>query len=163
MLAINKKKFIINNIIFIGLTFIFIILTYSKLETSIQNSELIYQNVSFFGILSKNLMVCIIAILGIYTFKISAFIILIVNPIVLGSLLGINWLTTNELIYFLKILIPHGIIEIPALCLACTIGMEGRSFLKKYTLKQIIATFMLLIIMLILAAWVETYISVLLV
>lgn len=163
----NIKYIKINTILFL-ITFLFGfigIYLYSE-NIPVQNDlshDLIVNNVYFLEIFKKNFLVCAIAILGIVTFRISNVIVLIANGLFLGIIIGANFATTGELVYFLRILIPHAIFELPAIILSCTVGMEGFSFLKRYTNKEKIINLTLITGLLIIAAFVEVNISTLLI
>lgn len=163
----NLKYIKINIIlffIFFLLGFIGVYLYASTLninETSSQ--ELIVERVHYLPILKNNLIVCGIAILGVFTFRISNVLVVVANALFLGVILGANFATTGELIYFLKIVIPHAIFELPAILLSCSIGFEGFSFFKKYTNKEKLLDILFIIILLVLAAFVEVNISTLLI
>lgn len=123
------------------------------------NEELIRNNITFSKVFFNNLIVCTIAIFGILTFRISSGVVLIFNSLYLGIVIGANYSTTGQLWYFMKFLIPHGIFEIPAIILACSIGFEGLKFFKKYTLRQKLYNIILIICLLTIAAFIEVNIS----
>jgi stage II sporulation protein M len=163
----NLKYIKINSILFALFFFIgFIgIYVYSfNIECDKSNTnQLIIEDVYYIDILKKNLIVCTIAVLGIFTFRVSSVLVVLANALVLGMVFGGNFATTGELIYFLKILIPHGVFELPAIILSCSIGLEGISFLKRSTIKEKISKFILIILLLVIVAFVEVNISTLLI
>ena len=89
-------------------------------------SELEREDISFFDILTNNIIVCTFAMLGVYLFRIPALLVYIVNPVVLGFILAANWVSTGEIFYFVNMLIPHSIFEIPAIVMACSFGIKGK-------------------------------------
>lgn len=122
-------------------------------------NQFIINKVTFSSILINNLIVCGIAILGVITFRLSSSLVLIGNSLVLGVVLGANFVATGRLLYFVLIVLPHAIFEIPAIIIACSIGFEGFSYFKKYTFKEKGLNCLLVIGLLVVAALVEVNIS----
>ncbi|SJZ40303.1 stage II sporulation protein M [Garciella nitratireducens] len=121
--------------------------------------QLVINKIYFSEIIIRNLTVCVIAILGIITFKISSILVLIINAVILSFILSANYVTTGELWYFIRIVIPHAIFEIPAIVISSSIGFEGFSYFKDYSFKEKISNLFLIIGLLIVAAFVEVNIS----
>lgn len=162
--AVNKKKFLISFIIFVSLTIVTTVIVHKQMlpfAIKVEITELQKNNIGFCNIFIRNIMVCTIAMSGVFLLRVPAILILLFNSIVLGFILGINWASTGELLYFVRIIIPHAIFEISAISISCVLGFEGRKLLNKYNIKQIIRTILLVIILLFVAGIVECYISIL--
>ncbi len=95
----------------------------------------------FILVLENNIM----KLLGVLTFGILAGVIPMAASFINGAILGIFAYLTSESLsweYFLAGILPHGILEIPALILATAIGMKigkvgvWRLFSKKYSFKK---------------------------
>ena len=117
------------------------------------------KNLSFFDVFRNNIVVCFVALSGIFLFRIPAFLVYFINPIMLGLILAANWVSTGVLLYFIRIIIPHSIFEIPAIVLSCSLGMQGkkgRQDIKKNTGVIYIGV---IIILLVIAAFIETTVS----
>lgn len=120
-------------------------------------NELENNKVEFSDILKNNLLVCSIAIIGIFSYKIPTICVYFFNAFTLGFVLGLNWAVTGEIVYFLRILIPHGMFEIPAIVMACELGfMKKRHIEKNVFLKKIVLIYSLIVI----AAILESFVSV---
>lgn len=157
-----KKNFIICIIVFITLFVISTILIHHIClpYSTHQQAELIERNeVSYFEILITNIVVCTLAVSGLIFFKVPSWIILIINPIFLGFVLGANWADTGEISYFLRFVIPHSFLEIPAITFSCALGMTGKKGRKSIPVKKILLYFLCVLIVLIISAFIETYIS----
>lgn len=166
-LNLNKKQLKKSLIIFLLFLFLSFIATYFLIKMSnpnIDSVDNLYVNkITFIGILTNNMLVCGFSLLGVFTFGITSFIVLVVNGISLGFIIGANYAYTNHLWYFIRIIIPHIIFELPAILISCSIGLEGISFLKKTTLKEKLIYVFLILILLIIAAFIEVNVSTLLV
>lgn len=159
----SNKRAIINICIFVGLTVASTLITYWQLKpfaVRTDISQLVHNEITFMGILTNNLIVCTLAVAGIILFKVPSILVLVINPIVLGFVLGVNWVSTEQVAYFLKILIAHAIFEIPAISISCAIGMEGKEFIRKYNRASIARAGGLVIVLLMAAAFVECNVSV---
>lgn len=157
------KRAVVIMVCFIGLVTVTTFITYYQLKpfaVKSELSELVVNDITFTGIFMNNLIVSTVAVLGVFLFRISSILVLVVNSIVLGFVLGGNWVSTNEIYYFIRILIPHSIFEIPALSIACAMGMEGKKIFSKYSKSSILRACGLIIILLLIAAFVECNISV---
>lgn len=157
------KRAVVIMVCFIGLAAATTFITYYQLKpfaVKSEISELIVNDVTLAGIFINNLIVSTVAVLGVFLFRIPSILVLLVNPMVLGFVLGSNWVSTNEIYYFIKILIPHSVFEIPALSIACAMGTEGRKIFSKYSKSSILRGGGLIVILLLIAAFVECNISV---
>lgn len=105
----------------------------------------------------NNMKVCVILMLGIFTFAIPTLFYLIFNGFFLGmgikSLMLVG-LSSNEIALHL---IPHAVLEIPAFLLAGMIGLNGLTFYFKprIQLKPIIISSILVFILIFIAAMIE--------
>lgn len=122
-------------------------------------SELEVKQVNFRNVLLNNIVVCAIAISGIYLFRIPSFLVYIVNPIALGFVLAANWVSTGEIIYFVRMLIPHSIFEVPAIVIACSMGIRGKKGRENFKDGALMVNVIVILILLIVAAVIECTIS----
>ncbi|WP_162462917.1 stage II sporulation protein M [Paenibacillus psychroresistens] len=83
-----------------------------------------HQQWSFFShIILNNLLACAMAILFGFFFGLFPIYLLVSNGLFLGYVAA-NRGDEVTMLYFLKGILPHGIIEIPAFILACAVGMR---------------------------------------
>lgn len=159
----NKKKIITSSIIFFILFIIGLTTSYNYAlsigTTDVPGGHSFMEDPTFFKILRNNITVCTIGYLGILCFGISSIIVLGYNGFLLGIILGVSFAVTGQYWYYIKILIPHTIFELPAIILSCSTGLEGFKFFKKYNLKSIITDILIILILLIIAAFIEVNIS----
>lgn len=93
-------------------------------------------------------------------FRIPTLMVYIVNPIMLGFILASNWVSTGEILYFARILIPHSIFEVPAIVMACSMGIKGKAGRADFKEGRLLANSTFIFIFLIIAATIESTISV---
>ena len=104
-------------------------------------------------IFSKNLLVAVICFLSArITRGILPGLALLYNGVIVGALAVLMHINGVSYLLFALCLLPHGIFELPALFLACAIGMRGVN-------KAGVKAFMLPVVMLLLAAGVEVFIT----
>jgi stage II sporulation protein M len=142
----------------VGILTIYILLKNSSMDYSVKFSP-INTNLSIVNILFTNFSVILIALLGIFTFKVSSYFILIVNGFSLGFILGANAITTGKFIYFLRIILTHGITEVSAICLAAAIGLYGKQYFYIFNKKEIFIQISTVLILYFVSAVIETYIT----
>ncbi|WP_423793431.1 stage II sporulation protein M [Methanocaldococcus indicus] len=92
-------------------------------------------------ILTNNLKVIFLMLAGSITFGLSTFINLIFNGFNVGVLIGSTFLTNEPLKLILALILPHGIFEIPAILISA------------------IAGFKISYILIVIAAFVEVYVT----
>ncbi len=80
-------------------------------------------SIDAFNIMFHNLNTAIITIAASVIFGIYAIISIITNGFVLGFMAGYTVKSVNALILYLVLIVPHGIIEIPALFCSCASGI----------------------------------------
>lgn len=161
--SFSNKRVIVFICTFIVITVLSMLITYWQLKPfaiKTDISQLENNDITVAGIFINNIIVSAIAVAGVILCRVPSIAVLIINPIVLGFALGVNWLCTNQILYFMKILIPHAIFEVPALSIACAIGTEGRMFTKKYSKVSMARAAGLIATLLMIAAFVECNISV---
>jgi len=149
-------------LIFFTLMLVIIVITkliFNQYSTHEDVGEFEQAKLTVIGLLSKNLIVCFIAILGLVSKKITSWFILIINSVVLGFTLGINWAVTGKFWYFAKYIVFHGIFELSAIFLACAIGMLSVASKKELTVKRLAVLVLCVTGLLVVAAFIETYIS----
>ncbi|MCE0741018.1 stage II sporulation protein M [Bacillus sp. G16] len=113
---------------------------------------------NFIGIFLNNIKVAtLLVFLGPLTLSLGTIAVLIINGLILGNAIG----NIKDNLNLLLLVIPHGIIEVPVLLLAASVGMKltlDLLLLKinlKFTFKYIAIIFLGLII----AAMLETFIT----
>ncbi len=113
---------------------------------------------NFFGIFFNNIKVAtLLVFLGPLTLSLGTIAVLIINGLILGNAIG----NIKDNLNLLLLVIPHGIIEVPVLLLAASVGMKLTLDLLlfkinlKFTFKYIAIIFLGLII----AAMLETFIT----
>ncbi len=117
----------------------------------------------------NNTTLCLYLILGMFTFGIMSFILLVINGIYLGSALN-YYVENNGFEQMLYKFLPHAIFELPAIILSASIGFylivfviekgSGRNNMPaKFYLGHIMKTIVLIIVLLFIAAFMESYIS----
>ncbi|MEK4605583.1 MULTISPECIES: stage II sporulation protein M [Bacillus] len=114
--------------------------------------------VSFKYIFFNNLKVVLLMIfLAPLTFGIGTIIILIINALILGGVLG----SIKNDFSLIFLLIPHGIIEVPVLLLAASIGLKLTLdlFLMKLKLKLTFKYICIVLVGLLIAASIESFIT----
>lgn len=164
----TKKKLLISTIvIFTGLVIGYYI---GNINTSIElGTQSIdgYFNANFWYIFLKNLLTCIIIIVGAGIISLP---IVFQQGINLGFILGIA-ISYTQSIEVVLLALPHCLFEIPAIIISSTVGMkvwtlysliltEGNFFKKNYNFfKENIIFLELILILLLIAAIVESYIT----
>ncbi|AEM39369.1 protein of unknown function DUF95 transmembrane [Pyrolobus fumarii 1A] len=115
-------------------------------------------------ILANNLFVTLIAVIG-GLIAVTPLFIAFVNGVVIGSVVTIatSYYSLPEVLW---LILPHGVFEIPALLLACSLGLDvahdvvNHGFMYAWArLGEKLQTYILIIILLIIAAIIETCIA----
>lgn len=127
-------------------------------------------NFSTVNVLINNLLTTSVSAVGAIAVGIPTLINLLINGLVLGITFGIS-LTSDPQTVFLATLLPHSIIEIPAFLLASAVGLRFPRLLIKYLtesreyilhrneLRQMITVIGVSIVLIVLAAVVEGYVT----
>ncbi|MCQ6253350.1 stage II sporulation protein M [Methanocaldococcus sp.] len=122
-------------------------------------------------ILTNNLKVIFLMLAGSITFGLSTFINLIYNGFNVGVLIGSTFQTNEPLKLILALILPHGIFEIPALLISAVAGFKIPYEITLYLLdkkekpiteediKEFLKLALISIILIIIAAFVEVYIT----
>ncbi|PHG57718.1 stage II sporulation protein M [Bacillus toyonensis] len=130
-----------------------------QMEYSKQNSSLNTID-GFYDILFNNLKVFFIILLGTFIWKIPSVLNLVYN----GGILGLVFygLYRDGLLYLsLAPILAHGVLEITAFLLGASIAFGGCEFIKNH--KRVTALLLLFsVVLLVAAAYIETFISILL-
>ncbi|WP_191559528.1 stage II sporulation protein M [Metabacillus idriensis] len=109
---------------------------------------------------TQNLKVALMLISGILVFGITTIPILLINGFWLGSVLGSQYISGKSILDLFLAIVPHGIFEIPALLLAGYLGLVGLKFYFYETnWKRLFSVLALLIIMLMVAALIEGFLT----
>jgi len=142
-------------IIFVLALFTAYILTTPATNNALLNSEI---EVSFIHIFFNNLKVVLLLIfLGPLTFGIGSIAILIINGMILGGTLG----SIKSDLNLISLLLPHGVIEVPILIFAASVGLKLTFdlLLMKIKISNFLMNLSLIIFGLLIAASVETFIT----
>ena len=102
ILGFSIKRSVVIMVCFIGITVATTFISYYQLKPfaiKSELSELIVNDVTFIGIFINNLIVSTVAILGVFLFRIPSILVILVNSVVLGFVLGSNWVSTNEICF----------------------------------------------------------------
>lgn len=164
-ILINKKAFKTAFFIFfigtvIGVASSLILLKYNNAPTNLpitikqENTPPI-----FIKILINNIIVAAFMISGTYFAKIPTILSLIANGALMGFIMATNIYTTSALIYFLKLISVHGIVEIIALLLAANLGFQKELFSTPKNAKRSLITILVVLILLVVAALLETKVT----
>ncbi|ADG13972.1 protein of unknown function DUF95 transmembrane [Methanocaldococcus infernus ME] len=126
---------------------------------------------NFISILTNNLKVILLMLAGAITFGLSTFINLLFNGFNVGVLIGSTFLTNEPLKLITALILPHGIFEIPAMLIAAIAGFKIPYEITLYLLdrkekpiteediKEFLKLALISIILIIIAAFVEVYIT----
>ncbi|OCB95681.1 hypothetical protein SRCM101294_01928 [Bacillus amyloliquefaciens] len=142
-------------IVFILVLFLAYLYTDPISSKEMLNTEI---KADFKFILLNNLKVALLLIfLGPLTFTLGTFAVLVVNGLIIGSALG----SIKNDFSLIVLLIPHGIIEVPILILAASIGvkMAFNLFLMKLDIRFLLKYLLIVLIGLIIAASIETFVT----
>lgn len=166
---IINKEFKVQTISIILSVIIFLVSTFIGFSI-----DLGFENEAFTasakGIFLNNLSVCFTLIVGLLSFGLVSFIVLVINGVYLGSAMKF-YITNNSLEQMLLVFVPHAIFEIPAILLSASIGFflllfviekgNGRKqvALKGYLLYSL-KSIVFVIILLGIAAIIESYVSI---
>ena len=126
---------------------------------------------NFPTILINNLKVVFLMLAGSITFGLSTFINLIFNGFNVGVLVGSTFLTNEPLKLITGLILPHGIFEIPAMIISAVAGFKipyeviqylrdkKEKPLTEEDIKEFLKLAGISIILIIIAAFVEVYIT----
>ncbi|MDR2661201.1 MAG: stage II sporulation protein M [Lactobacillaceae bacterium] len=113
----------------------------------------------FFHILINNIIVSLVMISGTYLFKLPTYLGLIANGSFFGFILETNIYTSGHLFYFLKLVSVHGPLEIAALLLAASLGLQSEIFSNTNNIKKLSNTLILILFFLLVAALLESKVT----
>jgi stage II sporulation protein M len=112
---------------------------------------------------SNNALTCTLIILGIFVYATPTIFLLIFNGIMIGIAIVVASDGGATIWRIIGALLPHGILEIPAIIMAGMIGLHGFTFYHKEKGKgyyiKLIKSSGLVLLLLLFASFVETYIS----
>ena len=126
---------------------------------------------NFPTILTNNLKVIFLMLAGAITFGLSTFINLMFNGFNVGVLVGSTFLTNEPLKLITGLILPHGIFEIPAMLISAVAGFKipyeviqylrdrKEKPLTEEDIKEFLKLAGISIILIIIAAFVEVYIT----
>lgn len=135
-------------------------------------------SVDAFYILSHNLEASVIVLLASVFFGIYAFLSILINGFVVGFMGGYTVKSMSDLAIYLSLIIPHGILEIPALFISAASGILLFLFIyrlikdmyhgntlnesfdnNKETLKHVIILYLISIVLFTVAAMIEGFVT----
>ena len=135
-------------------------------------------SVDAFNIMIHNETAALITLIGSIFFAIYAFIAIFLNGFVVGFMAGYTIHSTYDLVMYISLIVPHGILEIPAFFCSCTSGILLFTFIfkvlqdkirkntfaeayqnNKKTLKHVAALFLVAVVLFAIAALIEGFIT----
>ena len=139
-------------------------------------------SVDAFNIMIHNETAALITLIGSVFFAIYAaiyaFIAIFLNGFVVGFMAGYTIHSTYDLVMYIALIVPHGILEIPAFFCSCTSGILLFTFIfkvlrdkirkntfseayqnNKKTLKHVMVLFLIAVILFAIAALIEGFIT----
>ena len=135
-------------------------------------------SVDAFNIMIHNETAALITLIGSIFFAIYAFIAIFLNGFVVGFMAGYTIHSTYDLVMYIALIVPHGILEIPAFFCSCTSGILLFTFIfkvlqdkirkntfaeayqnNKKTLKHVAVLFLVAVILFAIAALIEGFIT----
>lgn len=135
-------------------------------------------SVDAFNIMIHNETAALITLIGSIFFAIYAFIAIFLNGFVVGFMAGYTIHSTYDLVMYIALIVPHGILEIPAFFCSCTSGILLFTFIfkvlqdkirkntfaeayqnNKKTLKHVAALFLVAVVLFAIAALIEGFIT----
>ncbi|ALT68821.1 stage II sporulation protein M [Methanobrevibacter millerae] len=135
-------------------------------------------SVDAFNIMIHNETAALITLIGSIFFAIYAFIAIFLNGFVVGFMAGYTIHSTYDLVMYIALIVPHGILEIPAFFCSCTSGILLFTFIfkvlrdkirkntfseayqnNKKTLKHVAVLFLVAVALFAIAALIEGFIT----
>jgi len=143
-----------------------------------KNQKFIFQfenkwsnNNLFLYFLTNNLKLVALLISGSVLFGVPTFLNLLANGIFVGSVIKSAILLRDEFLEFILLILPHGIFEIPGIIIAGAAGFKipyeiipylagkKEEILTKEDIKEYFTLALISIILIVIAAWIEAYIT----
>ncbi|MGW7929932.1 stage II sporulation protein M [Staphylococcus xylosus] len=125
-------------------------------------------DLNFWTIFMRNLLVCAILIVGFFSLGIISLILLSINSGIFGAVFT-QYYDETSFVNFIFSVLPHGIFEVPALIISTAIGISSWLYVFQYVLNHKIRikndyyfylkSIGLVIILLIIGAFIETFIT----
>lgn len=161
-----KDKIIKISILISTIMFIFSVVLGYIINLSFEKTNM-YPN--FTEIFINNSYISLISIVGIISLGLISVILLFINGFYLGSALHYS-IDNSGILYTVKILLPHSIIEIPSILLSTSIGFIlilyiikkshfKNNFRFTYYIKYILVCAPIILIINLIAALIEVFIS----
>lgn len=168
------KKILITASMVVYLTGVICALLWFKEPIKIFNessneSELYSEQFTFERILINNLILTLTLILGSFFFGSLTFVNLFYNGLILGFVLSST--SSHDMISIAALLLPHGILEIPAIIIAGAAGFKipyeviryltgkKEQIITKEDIKEYLTLALISIILIVIAAWIEANIT----
>ena len=181
--AENKKIFLILIVIFV-IAFILGDISADEIASVLMpmlKDALLKGNVTSvdaFNIMIHNETAALVTLIGSVFFAVYAFLAIFLNGFVVGFMAGYTIHSTYDLVMYIALIVPHGILEIPAFFCSCTSGILLFTFIfkvlrdkirkntfseayqnNKKTLKHVAVLFLVAVILFAIAALIEGFIT----
>lgn len=135
-------------------------------------------SIDAFNIMIHNETAALVTLIGSVFFAVYAFLAIFLNGFVVGFMAGYTIHSTYDLVMYIALIVPHGILEIPAFFCSCTSGILLFTFIfkvirdkirkntfaeayqnNKNTLKHVAVLFLIAVILFAIAALIEGFIT----
>ena len=135
-------------------------------------------SIDAFNIMIHNETAALVTLIGSVFFAVYAFLAIFLNGFVVGFMAGYTIHSTYDLVMYIALIVPHGILEIPAFFCSCTSGILLFTFIfkvlqdkirkntfaeayqnNKKTLKHVAVLFLVAVILFAIAALIEGFIT----
>lgn len=135
-------------------------------------------SIDAFNIMIHNETAALVTLIGSIFFAVYTFLAIFLNGFVVGFMAGYTIHSTYDLIIYIALIVPHGILEIPAFFCSCTSGILLFTFIfkvirdkihkntfseayqnNKKTLKHVMVLFLIAVILFAIAALIEGFIT----
>lgn len=135
-----------------------------------QDTPLATEDIDFFFIMFNNLRVLFMTLAGVLTGGLISLFILFSNGAIIGAVVSVAVKQTSWA-WILAALLPHGVLELSAFFIAASIGMRVPHRLVRYLLGwdetpltkvelfEIGVLTVVLVLMIVVAAWIEIYVT----
>ncbi len=88
-------------------------------------------SINAFNIMIHNETAALVTLIGSIFFAVYTFLAIFLNGFVVGFMAGYTIHSTYDLIIYIALIVPHGILEIPAFFCSCTSGILLFTFIFK--------------------------------
>ena len=135
-------------------------------------------SINAFNIMIHNETAALVTLIGSIFFAVYTFLAIFLNGFVVGFMAGYTIHSTYDLIIYIALIVPHGILDIPAFFCSCTSGIllflfifrvlkdkiQKNTFSEAYTnnkktLKHVVILFTIAVVLFAVAALIEGFIT----